>query len=369
MKTLLIASLAAWIVLPAHAMEVGTTVDFHDLVMKKRVALPAQPGPDGVIWESGASEPIATDFKALLFQGVASRPGIVFEASIKSGRDWSAWTKAEGESFKSGRFWAKALVSGKKGDVVRVRAISKEAGEPGWIEFFGLDASDMEDEGEGGSGKFQPKESFPAPAGAAPKPDVQSRSAWGAKPAAKPYEPMLADRITVHHTETEQAMSREAAINEMQVIQSFHQHGRGWIDIAYHFIIDGTGQIWEGRPLVVVGAHVKNKNDGNIGISLMGDFHRPKNNKPTAAQFKSLIALARWLSATYNIPVDHILGHRDQEQTACPGDILYARLGELRKAVAASAAAPSALNMHSIQAKVDSTLSGPVPFDSPAPQP
>ena len=117
-------------------------------------------------------------------------------------------------------------------------------------------------------------------------------------------------------------------------IQSFHQHGRGWIDIAYHFVIDGTGQIWEGRPVTVIGAHVKDKNDGNVGISLMGDFHPPRNQHPTAAQFRSLVLLTRWLAATYNIPASRILGHRDQEATTCPGDILYARLDELRRDVA-----------------------------------
>jgi|GEM_PF-418191 len=357
MKTFFLASLAAWLAFPAQAIEVGRGVDFHDFAMKKRVTLPAQPGPDGVVWESGASEPVAADFKALLFQGRASRPGIVFEAALKSGQGWGAWTAAEGERFDNGRFWAKVVVSGKKGDLVRLRALFKGTGSPGWIEFFGLDASAMEDEGEGASGMHAPPP--PAPpvaAGAAPKPDVQPRSAWGAKPATKPYEPMLPDRITVHHTESGQPMSREAAISELQAIQSFHQQGRGWIDIGYHFIIDGSGRIWEGRPFTVVGAHVKDKNDGNVGISLMGDFHKPKYEKPTAAQFDSLIALARWLSAAYGISTDRILGHRDQEPTDCPGDILYARLGELRKAVAAPAVPSFALEPHTggAQAKVDS---------------
>ncbi|MCX5795846.1 MAG: peptidoglycan recognition family protein [Elusimicrobia bacterium] len=357
MKILLAASLAAWLALPAQALEVGRGVDFSDFAMKKRAALPAQPGPDGVVWESGASEPVAADFKALLFQGIASRPGLLFEASIKSGPDWGPWAAAEGERFKSGRFWAKAAVSGKKGDLVRLRAKSRGAGSPGWIEFFGLDASAMEEEdGGSSSASFQPLGTLPVAADAGLKPDVQPRSAWSAKPATKPYEPMLPDRITVHHTESGQPMGREAAIDELQAIQSFHQHGRGWIDIGYHFIIDGNGQIWEGRPMTVIGAHVKDKNDGNVGISLMGDFHKPKYQKPTAAQFKSLTALARWLSATYGIPADRILGHRDQEQTTCPGDILYARLGELRKAVAAPAVPLIAQQPHTgaAQAKVAS---------------
>jgi hypothetical protein len=283
--------------------------------------------------------------------------------SVKSGQDWGPWLPTEGECFKTGRFWAKADVSGKKGDSVRVRAVYNGSGAPGWIEFFGLDASSMEGEEGAGAGAGDPskvafsvQEAAPASPIIAPKPDIQPRSAWGAKPAAKPYEPMLGDRITVHHTESGQPMSRAAAIAELQAIQSFHQHGRGWIDIGYHFIIDGTGQIWEGRPFTVVGAHVKDKNDGNIGISLMGDFQKPKNQHPTAAQFESLVALARWLSAAYNIPTERILGHRDQEQTTCPGDILYARLGELRKDVASSKLLAQALAPHTdaLRARIES---------------
>ena len=68
---------------------------------------------------------------------------------------------------------------------------------------------------------------------------------------------------------------------------------------------------------------------------MKGDFHAPKNQKPTQAQLRSLIKLARWLSAAYGIPAERILGHRDQEATTCPGDNLYALLNQVRQAVAA----------------------------------
>ncbi|MDD5627951.1 MAG: peptidoglycan recognition family protein [Elusimicrobia bacterium] len=335
MRTFLAVPIAACLALPAQAIEVGKGVDFPDSAMKQRASLPARPGPDGVVWESGASEPVAADFQALLFRGRASRPGIVFEAAVRSGPDWGPWTAAQGERSPSGRFWAKAAASGRKGDRVRLRALFMGEGPPGWVEFFGLDASAMEDEGGAAAApRFAPA-SAAAAAGAWPKPGILPRSAWGAQPARKPYEPMPADRITVHHTESGRILDREEAADELLSIQSFHQRGRGWVDIGYHFIIDGAGRIWEGRPLAVIGAHVRDRNEGNLGISLMGDFHKPQRQKPTAAQLESLTALARWLASAYGIPAERILGHRDQDQTTCPGDNLYSRLGELRQAVAA----------------------------------
>jgi hypothetical protein len=165
------------------------------------------------------------------------------------------------------------------------------------------------------------------------------------------FEPMRPLRLTVHHTEAAQPMSREDAIRELQAIQSFHQNGRGWNDIAYQFLIDGAGRVWEGRPERVVGAHVLARNDGSVGISLMGSFHPPKNQQPTQAQLASLTNLLRALMAAYHIPRERVFAHREQEPghgTNCPGDILYAKFGEIRRGLAAgtgvAAARPAAFD-------------------------
>ncbi len=294
--------LALLLAAPARGLEVGRTVDFPDAAMNRR---------------------------ALLFQGTAGGPALAFEAAVESGGRWGPWTAAQGERFKGGRFWAKVAVAGRKGDRVRVRASRRDPGPAGWVEFYGLDASGMEEE-EGGRAAWLVSASvlpLPSPSAASP------RSAWGARPAKKPYEPMTPDRITVHHTESARPMTRAAAVEELQAIQAFHQRGRGWIDIGYQFLIDGGGGVWEGRPAAVMGAHVKERNEGNIGISLMGDFQPPRAMKPTQAQLDSLIALARRLSAAYGIPAERIVGHRDQERTTCPGDNVYFRLKDVRQAV------------------------------------
>ncbi|MCM2304008.1 MAG: peptidoglycan recognition protein [Elusimicrobia bacterium] len=327
MRAALLALLA--LALPLRATDVGTHVEFPG--MEERIAASAGVKSGEVMWESGPSEAVGAAFEAILFQGRLGGPGARVEASVDGG----PWTEAAGERSRDGRFWSKVRASGKKGSVVRLRALS---GGPGaWIEIFGVYASDQEEE-RPASGVYRPSAAAFVPtalAYASPKPPVEPRSAWGALPAAKPYEPTTPERISVHHTEAPQPSSRDAAADEMQGIQRFHQRGRGWIDIAYHFLIDGSGRIWEGRPLGLVGAHVKDRNDGNVGIALMGDFS-PRRQKPTAAQLDALIRLTRWLSETYTIPAERIKGHRDQEITSCPGKALYARLDEVRRAASAT---------------------------------
>lgn len=331
MRVALLALLA--FAAPLRANDVGVHVEFTGRPLDGRIVLAATV-PGEVVWESGPSDPIAEDFSGLLIQGRFDGSGVALEAAVKSGPDWGPWTEASGESSSRGRFWSKVLASGKKGAIVRLRVVAGDAA-PSAIEFFGVYAADFEEE-RSGSGPFRRMSAPLVPAaGASPKPAVEPRSAWDALPAAKPYEPMTPERISVHHTEAPQPASRDAAVDELQGIQRFHQRGRGWIDIAYHFLIDGSGRIWEGRPLTLVGAHVKDRNDGNVGISLMGDFS-PGKQKPTAAQLESLIKLTRWLSQTYAIPAERIKGHRDQEITSCPGKALYARLDEVRRAAAAS---------------------------------
>lgn len=295
---------------PLRANDVGTHVEFA-----------------GRPFDGAPSEPVRSDFTGLLIQGRFEGPAAAVEASVKSGTTWGPWIEATGESSKNGRFWMKVLVAGKKGDSVRLRTAAA-------VEVFGVYATDFAEEGPG-PGPFRSMTAPIPSAASSPKPEVKSRGEWGARPAAKPYSPMTPERITVHHTESVQPLSAESAIDELQATQRFHQNGRGWIDMAYHYLIDGGGRIWEGRPMAVVGAHVKEKNDGNVGISLMGDFSKGKK-KPTVAQIASLTRLTRWLSATYAIPADRVKGHRDQEITECPGDALYAQLDELRRATAAS---------------------------------
>ncbi|MBN1316650.1 MAG: N-acetylmuramoyl-L-alanine amidase [Anaerolineales bacterium] len=109
-------------------------------------------------------------------------------------------------------------------------------------------------------------------------------------------------------------------------IQHLHMERKGYADIGYHYVIDEKGGIYEGRSLMVRGAHTGGHNTGTVGIVLMGNF---QEIEPTQAQIISLKELARRLVSDYKIT--HLAGHRDFQPgvTVCPGDNLERLLPDI----------------------------------------
>ena len=132
-------------------------------------------------------------------------------------------------------------------------------------------------------------------------------------------------RITVHHEGNNQT-------NDIKQVQYGHMRRRGYYDIAYHFAIDQDGNIFEGRDISVRGANVLGANTGNIGLLLFGDFQPgPRltvcgvtiwqdddDLGPSEQQVEQSLALIRWLDMKYGI--EEVVGHRDLNDTECPGD-------------------------------------------------
>ncbi|MCB9546288.1 MAG: N-acetylmuramoyl-L-alanine amidase [Myxococcales bacterium] len=159
------------------------------------------------------------------------------------------------------------------------------------------------------------------------RPAIVSRASWGARAPRCSYGSHRPNRLTIHHTVTpnNDAMSAPARVRQ---IQAFHQSGRGWCDIGYHFLVARDGRVFQGRPHDRLGAHVANANSGNVGISFLGTY---TSANPTAAQLRSAAAVVRWIATSYNISRDrtHVKGHRQYGGTSCPGDRLYARLPDI----------------------------------------
>ena len=98
-------------------------------------------------------------------------------------------------------------------------------------------------------------------------------------------------------------------------------------------LIDPLGNIFEGRPVDAIGAHVKNENTGNIGISLMGYYHPPVSDTPTVKTFESFIAVGKYIKDNYSIRISSFYAHRELRATDCPGDIIYENMPNLKKAI------------------------------------
>ncbi|MBL8754391.1 MAG: N-acetylmuramoyl-L-alanine amidase [Planctomycetes bacterium] len=166
-----------------------------------------------------------------------------------------------------------------------------------------------------------------APAALATELVVQPRSAWSARAVDKSNVNAMQGirRITIHHSAMYFRDTRpNTCAAQIQKIQREHMSGRGYGDIGYHFLIDPSGRIWEGRDLRYQGAHADGDNNkNNVGICLLGNFMRGRNGQsPSQAQVRAMRLLTATLMAKHNVGPDEIYQHSDFKATDCPGVVM-----------------------------------------------
>jgi hypothetical protein len=169
-----------------------------------------------------------------------------------------------------------------------------------------------------------------------PVPFARPRAAWAAAgdvPNIKDMDRMLPPKyITIHHdgmTPFWGVTDLEARLR-LEWIRNGHR-GKGWSDIGYHYIVDRSGVVWQGRDVTKwQGAHVKNRNENNIGVMCMGNFML---QRPSAAQVAGLNRTVAQLQRVYRIPTANVKTHKEWEgaKTECPGTNLQSKVLALRK--------------------------------------
>lgn len=212
-------------------------------------------------------------------------------------------------------------------------------------------------------------------AGAAPStPGFISRAVWGAGTArwvgenpgcenGPQYAPGLR-RAVVHHTVNTNNYSEAQAPALVLGIWRTHTGTNGWCDIGYNFLIDRFGRVYEGRTdsieRLTIGGHAAGWNTNSTGIALLGQ-HQPGHSfgavSPSPAAWSALthlivwkfqrhgtdagqhitepapdVANGRWPTGT-PVTLPAVIGHRDVNQTSCPGELTYRQLDQLRFAV------------------------------------
>ena len=169
-----------------------------------------------------------------------------------------------------------------------------------------------------------------------PVPFARPRAAWapaGDVPNIKDMDRMLPPKyITIHHdgmTPFWGVTDLDARLR-LEWIRNGHR-GKGWSDIGYHYIVDRSGVVWQGRDVTKwQGAHVKNRNENNIGVMCMGNFML---QRPSAAQIAGLNRTVAQLQRVYQIPTSSVKTHKEWPgaQTLCPGTQLQSKVLVLRK--------------------------------------
>ena len=113
--------------------------------------------------------------------------------------------------------------------------------------------------------------------------------------------------IALHHAEAVTCTAKQ--------IHEWHK-SNGWSGIGYHFFVRKNGEIYRGRPLWALGAHVQGMNNCSIGICAEGDYHNRDKVMPEA-QKQAIKELVTYLKGIY--PMAKIVGHREIGDSNCPG--------------------------------------------------
>ena len=127
----------------------------------------------------------------------------------------------------------------------------------------------------------------------------------------------LIDTIVVHCADTPPRM--DIGANE---IRRWHVVDNGWSDIGYHYVIRRNGDIEDGRPVDIVGAHARGHNQNSIGICLVGgkaedDRYGIAEANFTHRQYFALDTLINDLLVQH--PIHSVVGHRDLDPgKECP---------------------------------------------------
>ncbi|MGK2259194.1 peptidoglycan recognition protein family protein [Gordonia polyisoprenivorans] len=199
-------------------------------------------------------------------------------------------------------------------------------------------------------------------------PQVISRAAWGADESIRCSQPTVSPTLSgaiVHHTAGSNDYTPQQSAEIVRGIYAYHARTLNWCDIGYNVLVDKYGQIFEGAfgglDRNVEGTHTGGFNKNTVGVSMIGNLDE------VAPSGQMLAAVGRFLKWRLNraglnpgatatltseyfsdskfppgtqtrLPV--IAGHRDYNNTSCPGIQGYPALDQIR--ALAGAVAPTA---------------------------
>lgn len=195
---------------------------------------------------------------------------------------------------------------------------------------------------------------------ARPRPVLLNRGDWGADPALRSGRPSFnrtIQQVHIHHTVNSNDYAAADVPGLLRGIYRYHTQNLGWSDIGYNFLVDRFGRTWVGRAggakRSVLGAHTLGFNSTSTGVAVIGNF---ETADPGHRVITALVQLAAWKLHRHDRRPDGrvkvyshgsdrypsgravwlpaIDGHRDTNETACPGARLYRHLGVIRRRAA-----------------------------------
>lgn len=151
--------------------------------------------------------------------------------------------------------------------------------------------------------------------------------------------------LVVHHTVNANDYAETEVVPLLRGIHRFHTGPKEWPDVAYNFVVDRFGRVWEARAGSLDGAVAGDATGGNQGFdqkcAFLGD-HRSQAPSPEARH--AMAGLLTFLAERHRIDTAPgatvsfvsrgsnrhpagtmvetatLTGHRTMSVTACPGD-------------------------------------------------
>ncbi len=190
------------------------------------------------------------------------------------------------------------------------------------------------------------------------RPRLRSRAAWGANEKWRDgmQDPVRRiKQVHVHHTVNSNEYRRADVPGILRAIYRYHTRTLSWSDVGYNFLVDRFGRAWVGRKgsagRTTMGAHTLGFNNTSVGVAVIGNY---ETATPSRRVLRTIGRLAAWKLAAFGhdraigkvrvrsqgsdlyppgtkARLPRIDGHRDTNQTACPGQELYDRLPTIRR--------------------------------------
>ena len=322
----------------------------------------------------------------LTWQG-AIPAGTTFTARVREAGKWSAWNElhysddhgvnensAEAKKARSGTDPLMTAVA----DGIEINMINRSGKKPKdlKVELIGSDSTSQDRAlltkvRTANSIRTLDGSSVTPAGGVVPRPNIVTRAQWGADETWRDPVPKMGTTIVagfIHHTASTNNYSPEQAPAQMRALYAYYTKSLKYADMAYNFLVDQYGTVYEGRnactygdvnpcdgpSLPGIGAHTAGLNVNTFAISAIGNYDTKAPSNP-GAMVESIASLMAWKLAPYGLdpnanasmvssdtsglskyssgmtavtPV--ISGHRDVGKTACPGRYLYPLIPQVR---------------------------------------